>query len=377
MEKEDRLCLVVLSRSPPGNVVVNGAIPCHGAGFVIVNLYLNVLFRFLFAMASKEFFPATAYKAGCVDDKISPFKVAVLVFIREYCTARLRQLGLVFDLDTGVHLSPQQCKNFCLLSLELIQCYDITWEEFEVVLEPGNYNLHPQIVQEFMTSVHQIAKNGATGLLNLAQNLENLLIEPTKGKPMIRRDSVLGIFIRKQVLQLDKMSFEETVELSDNLTTYLDKSKSFGDPIEMVKVSRKQAELLVAQQLAMIQRNEAMAHQPVNLRKIIDRILHENKDFAEANYLAHLNELRSKDFGMAENKLHKAYDQGTVSIEGLIHSRLEETLMNNKSFRYAALNLANLYSSFGHKKLALLALNECVAQSGEAADHLCLQVYQN
>lgn len=146
--------------------------------------------------------------------------------------------------------------------------------------------------------------------------------------------------------------------------------------MELIKVSRKQAELLVSQQLTILQRNEALALPPVSLRKIIDRVLHENRDFAEANYLAHLNELRCKDFGLAEDKLHKAYDQGTASVEGLIHSsnRLEDNLLNNKTFRYAALNMANLYASFGHKKLALLALNECVALSGEAADHLCLQV---
>lgn len=124
-----------------------------------------------------------------------------MVFIREYCSARLRQLGLVFDMERQVEtvLNAQQCKDFCLLSLELIQCYDITWDEFEGILQPGNYNLHPSIVEEFFQGVRQIAKSGATGLLNLAQNLENLLIEPTKGKPMIRRDSLLGIFIRKQV----------------------------------------------------------------------------------------------------------------------------------------------------------------------------------
>ena len=94
-----------------------------------------------------------------------------------------------------------------------------------------------------------------------------------------------------------------------------------------MQVSRKQAELLVSQQLTMLQRNESLAHSPVNLQKIIDRILHENKDFAEANFLAHLNEMRCQDFGQAEKRLHQSYDQGTISVEGLIHSKLEENLI--------------------------------------------------
>jgi len=172
---------------------------------------------------------------------------------------------------------------------------------------------------------------------------------------------------------LDRMSFEATVELSSNLVGYLDKTKITDDPMDLVQVSRKQAELIVSQQLTMLQRNESLAFSAVTLQKIIERILQENKDFAEANYLAHLNEMRGQDFGHAENKLHQAYDQGTVSVEGLIHSKLEDNLINNKTFRHASLNMAYLHATFGHTQLAIAALNETVALSGEAADHTCLQ----
>ncbi|KAK4001984.1 anaphase-promoting complex subunit 5 isoform X1 [Daphnia magna] len=325
-------------------------------------------------MAARDSLPLTSFKLG-YDDRVSPFKIAVLVFIREYCTARLAQLGMSphSHYNSIPPFSSQQCKDFCLLSLELIQCYDVTWEDFEIILEPGHYNLSTKIISEFTRSLHQIVKDGASGLLDLGESLEKLLMEPAKGKPMIRRDSVLGIFIRKMVLQLDRMTFEGTVELSSNLATYLDKSNKSEDPLELVQVSRKQAELLVSQQLTMLQRNESLAHSPVNLQKIIDRILHENKDFAEANFLAHLNEMRCQDFSQAEKRLHQSYDQGTISIEGLIHSKLEDNLMNNKTFRHASLNMAFLHASFGHHELAVTALCETVALSGEAADHTCLQ----
>lgn len=129
---------------------------------------------------------------------------------------------------------------------------------------------------------------------------------------------MLGIFIRKMVLQMDRMTFGACVELSNNLVAYVDKNKSVlsEDPLDLVQVSRKQAELLVSQQLTMLQRSESLAYSPVDLQKIIDRIIQENKDFAEANYLAHLNEMRCQDFGQAEKKLHVAYDQGTISVEG-------------------------------------------------------------
>ena len=287
-------------------------------------------------MASKEILPVSVYRVGS-DDKISPYKISVLVFISQYCTTRLRHIDA--ERTSGAPkvkpLKPSQCKSFCLLALELIQCYEVAWEELESIFDPDLYDLDPGIVEMFIENLKDVQKNGVNGLLNLAQNLENLLIEPAKGKPMIRRDSVLGVFIRKMVLQLDNMSFEATMELSNNLKTYLDKTKAVEDPLESAKVSRKQAELIVCTQLNMLQRNENLAHNAIALRKILERILHENKEFSEANYLAHLNELRSRDFGMAEKKLHIAYDQKNVLTERQGSLKIEDTLMNNKSFRYA------------------------------------------
>ena len=77
---------------------------------------------------------------------------------------------------------------------------------------------------------------------------------------------------------MDRMSFEATVELSSNLVGYLDKTKITDDPLDLVQVSRKQAELIVSQQLTMLQRNESLAYSAVTLQKIIERILQENKD---------------------------------------------------------------------------------------------------
>ena len=147
-------------------------------------------------MATKDIFTVSSFKTG-VDDRISPFKVAVLVLLREYCTARLTQLGLagISDGDSNINFSPQQCKDFCLLTLELIQSHDITWEEFEIIMEPGQYNLSEKVVSDFVSGLFKVAKDGASGLLDLGESLEKLLMEPAKGKPMIRRDSVLGNYL--------------------------------------------------------------------------------------------------------------------------------------------------------------------------------------
>lgn len=128
--------------------------------------------------------------SGIVSCDLYCFKVAVLVLVREYCVARLAQLGLsahpTSSYDSATPFTAQQCKDFCLLSLELVQCYDLSWEEFELIVEPGLYNLSPKVITEFISHLTQIVKDGPSGLLDLAESLEKLLMEPSKGKPMIR-----------------------------------------------------------------------------------------------------------------------------------------------------------------------------------------------
>lgn len=112
------------------------------------------------------------------------------MLVREYCIARLAQLGLTSHpcsvYDVSAPFTAQQCKDFCLLALELIQCYDLPWEEFELILEPGLYNLNHKVISEFITHLNQLVKEGPSGLLDLGESLEKLLMEPPKGKPMIR-----------------------------------------------------------------------------------------------------------------------------------------------------------------------------------------------
>lgn len=65
---------------------------------------------------------------------------------------------------------------------------DVTWEEMEqIILDPaGPYDLSRKVVGEFFSNFNQIVKDGTSGLLDLGESLEKLLMEPAKGKPMIR-----------------------------------------------------------------------------------------------------------------------------------------------------------------------------------------------
>lgn len=128
--------------------------------------------------------------------------------------------------------------------------------------------------------------------------------------------------------------------------------------------SRRQAELFIARQSALLQNNENSALPPPDLQDKIRKVLQANPEHAEAHYLSYLNCLRVKEFGGAVDSLYHFFDR-TALI-----SNQEDKI---KGFRYAALNLAILHAKFGHIKEALNALKDAITLSHEANDNICLQ----
>ena len=79
------------------------------------------------------------------------------------------------------------------------------------------------------------------------------------------------------------------------------------------EVSRKQADLFIAQQVTLLQTNEAAALSPKNLQFEISRILKSNPGLPEAHFLAYLNCLRVKEVAGA---VHNLYGSCTQQDEG-------------------------------------------------------------
>ena len=200
-------------------------------------------------------------------------------------------------------------------------------------------------------------------------------------------------------LDLDHSSFSEEMlnfnlkkSLNDINKQYSAKIPCFNDEKELTKFStnnkiecqipnrltRRQAELYIANQVELLQTAEVHAQKPNQIEKVVKAILKHNPDLLQAHFLSYLNCLRVKDYCDAINNLNQCFsgvspvaDRRSVdSMNSDILTNLEEC---NRGFRYAALNLAALHARFNHKEEAASALREAVMMAQESNDHVCLQ----
>jgi len=234
-------------------------------------------------------------------------------------------------------------------------------------------------------------------------SIEKLLTADTAP---VNRSSVLGLLLRRVYLSFDKLTFSEVSALRQQFDHYyragrhtlaqliekdtdesllmsLDcddtkvdyKLPSFlpaefcTDLVEDVgSVSRKQADLLIAQQASLLQTAECAALPPQNLQWEISRILSSCPGLPEAHFLSYLNCVRVREVC---GGLHSLYASLKQPADNQINKTSQEEV--NKGFRYAALNLAAFHSRLNHKEEAMSAIREAITLSQDASDHVCLQ----
>nr|CAD7419832.1 unnamed protein product [Timema poppensis] len=136
--------------------------------------------------------------------------------------------------------------------------------------------------------------------------------------------------------------------------------------------SKKQAELFVSQQAALILNNEPAAMPPPELHEKLRSVLQANSENASAHFLSYLNCLRVKEYSGAIDSLYHSWDRNTYLLD-VNRSPAATNEDKCRSFRYAALNVAILHVLFGHKKQAILSLKEAIMMAHEGNDNHCLQ----
>ncbi|XP_004929282.3 anaphase-promoting complex subunit 5 isoform X2 [Bombyx mori] len=337
-------------------------------------------------------------------DNITPHKIAVVAFIREYGLLKIEAKRMV---DCAV--APKYRKDFCMLALKLIQCPDMEFKELESLLTDGRYNLLSVHLQNFCVRLQNIYVNGISALVDcVTSTVDKLMIEQNETNPcIITRYSVLGLYLRRILLNLEKLTFVQTVALYKTFCLYYQKgrpglmmrslskeklnnmegvgiSATNEDPrplelsikmnivdrnnlLEEGQWSRKQAELFTAQQANLLQINEKKALPPPQLQKMIMQIINDLPDYSDIHFLSFLNCLRMKEFCGAQDSLYNCFDRTVFSLPGnnICTDR-------NKHFRYAALNRAAMHTHFGHKELAMESVRESVSRAQEAGDSACV-----
>ncbi|XP_050302201.1 anaphase-promoting complex subunit 5 [Anthonomus grandis grandis] len=314
-------------------------------------------------------------------ETVTPYKLAVAVMIKCYCEFK--------DSDEMEALTPTEKVNlrraFCIQSLNILQGPDLILTNLRHLLQ-SDMALHP-ICENFDLNLKYIYQNGIGSLMDIIDDLRQVLNgdpnqtdkNPLAPNSVIVRNSVVGYFLRRFIVFFEKLSISEVSALYEAYLRYYTEWKKMQestitiDPkyyewfVDENQWSRRQAELFLATQAALLQNDEEKALQPQDLHTRITSILKSNPDLAEAHFMSFLNYLRVEEFCGAMRSLFHCFDR---------RSNPELKCYNdekNKEHRYAALNLAILYHHFGHINEALASLKEAIKIAHQANDNLCLQ----
>ncbi|XP_063240526.1 anaphase-promoting complex subunit 5 [Bacillus rossius redtenbacheri] len=370
------------------------------------------------AASSKTYVPLFSVSAKCTRGTVTPYKLSVAIFIQEYCLLKAKEnsvsLGGEGYSSPPAVMSSRHRRDFCMLALKLIQSPDMEMSELHREVTGGRYGVSLRTVRNFKDRMARLFDEGISSLLDVSQSLRTLMSEPSQINPTVHRSSIIGIYLRRIVVYFDKLNFSQLVSLFTSFKSYYLQAKlddvpetcAMGDTAvtleesnmikshmetpassmpagrnrdgpakrkkdssERVYWSKRQADLFISQQAALIQNNEPAALPPRELQKKIHSLQRDNPDYPGVHFLRFLNCVRTREFCGAVDSLHHCWDRNSFPPEAKGASPDEKV----RGLRYAALNMAMLHTLFGHSKEAIQALKEAIMTSHEGNDNLCLQ----
>lgn len=328
-------------------------------------------------------------------DNLSPFKVCIVILLKEYLKKRPESDGSTPPeeeeeekfLIPSVGYTPEYRRKFYMTLLKLIQLPDLSYKDFFCLLSSGRHQLLDSHLEGFKGVMALFNKLGVEVLFKLAKTIDELITETSTtgtNAPCIHQCSVIGLYFRRVLVHLEKMSFQELMVLHQSITAYYEKgvramtigpSVTSGDVDDIAnhKWSAKQAELFVTQQSSLLENDEVKALEPKELQKRIDEIVQiYNPLYSKAYFLSYLNNIRIRDLPNCIEALHRSFDRNA----GKYGTNHQETNMSKTNFQYSVLNLAILHTIFDHNAEALKCLKECIMMAQENGDRVCLQLAQ-
>lgn len=329
-------------------------------------------------------------------DSLSPFKICVVILLKEYLKKR-PDGALVTEEEEGdekflipsIGYTSEYRRRFYMTLLKLIQVPDMSYKELYGLLSSGHHKLCDWHLAGFASVMSVLNNLGVEVLFKLAKTMDELITETSttgSNQPSIHQCSVIGLYFRRILIYLEKMTFQELMNLHKSITVYYDKgirsmmiapsASSCFDGIDSMqaknKWSAKQAELFVQQQSSLLENDEVKALAPKELQQKIDEIVQiYNPLYSKAYFLSYLNNVRIRDLPNCIEALHRSFDRNAVK-QGTGHQ--DSTCKSN--FQYSVLNLAILHTMFDHNAEALKCLKECITIAQENGDRVCLQLAQ-
>lgn len=327
-------------------------------------------------------------------DDISPYKIFVVIILKEYLRKRFNNSDDSLENTNEKHLSStptNYCANyrrhFYKTLLRLTQTSDMTYQDLYLFLSTGTYKVTEEHLKGFETTINLLNEVGIEILFKLSKTMDDLITDAqSRSNPIIHQSSVIGLYFRRILVYLDKMSFQQLMELQSSIVTYYEKGSraisisNTQDPRNILKEnensklkwSSKQAEIFITQQCAMLENDEHRALKPKELQKKIDEIVKNYSPlYSKAYFLVYLNNVRIRDLPNCIEALHQSFDRSVA--KNLTNEHQES---NKSHFQYSLLNLAILHTMFEQTEEALQCLKECIMMAQESGDRVCLQLAQ-
>lgn len=273
-------------------------------------------------------------------------------------------------------------RKFSLLLLKLIQYPDLPYMDLHNLLTSSQFGLSKEHLESFESLMEILNDNGVEILLDLQKFVDKMMTENVG----INQFGILILYIRRIVMLLDRLAFDDMMKLFKEIKTYYEKgmrglliapssniTEITDDNPAMVKNSQskwsmKQADLFVSQQCHLLENNERRALSPIDLQNKLKEVIQDNPLHSQAHILSYMNNLRVRDYLNSLEAFHRAFDRSAVKS----HNPPE-----TKGFQYSSLNLSIMHAQFGNNKEALASLKECIMLAQEVGDQVCLQLAQS
>ncbi|XP_030380239.1 anaphase-promoting complex subunit 5 [Scaptodrosophila lebanonensis] len=343
----------------------------------------------------------------------TPHKIAVLILLKQYIADKKS------SLDSGVIMNPQRRRMFCMLMFKIVQEADMSYYKFHNLLTSHRYKLDTLLLEAFEKAMSEFCANGIEALFDFSesQNIDNLLNESWG----VSQFSMMGVYVRRVGVVLERFSFSEMVGMYKNFCTYYetgvralavgpnkqiaggilhraetppatteektdDKNEvalrinkpesanaapSCSDAVvteptgssSMGKWAPKQAKVFINKQSELLEHSERNALPPIELHRKVQEIINDIPLATTPYFLGYMNQLRVRDYKNALAALHRALDRSPVRM-----------MSQEKGYQYFCVNLAVLHATFGHRDEALAALREGIMLAQEHGDKRSLNL---
>ena len=339
--------------------------------------------------------------------EILPYHLSCSIYIRLIVT---QASGKTWESH---EVSPEHQRKLLLQALKLIRSTQLTWVQFKQEIQRV---MNAELMSTFLKEMNDL--QDIDSLCDTVKSLENLFEADS-----LMKCSILGLFLRKNILALKKMSFQKIGLFFKSVKNYLleNNTQNFrpeSSPLDTthfmhlnskiqdiegtiyerekenlielsntdypksnqfaledsILFSRNKVERFISQQTKFLVSNEMKALPPEKLRSNCVKIQKMYPDISDIHYLNFLNYLRLSETERATTFLQLYFDFKVFQDEKKEeNSEIEKHQVKFKRFRFCALNLGIMHCCYENYKESLISLKEAVRMAQETNDDKCLQ----